>query len=1059
MRKETSNQFTEGLVSDLNPINTPNTVLTDNLNGTVITYNGNEFSLQNDMGNYELKYCRLKPNYIPVGIKEYGDILYIVSYNPLDRHVEIGSYPSPLMITTPDLKNSNNAIDSIIDENIVNLGLPEGSYLELLNKADRIIFNGENFKLNPGDEYCLQLFDKKLYKYETIDYFILDDDAGTFNVTDKIKVDPDNGDPDYEYVPWTIPGWIMIKSRLAELSTSGINIRYFYVPKQEYSKSAYFSLNIRLNVNDPFLTKKNDNDQSILDEWCKGIEKKDLKDISFRVYLERSEEEKWKSLTESEYIEFSISNENSSNLIYLGESGWVEWYDDSRILWKNISGTIKDLKENDLIRIKIIPILSESEYKILYDNLEQTLIFDLAGIDDTQWHVGKSIYKFELDDFETEQIIYTDITGPVVSSTPVSLYYEISDLKGNIVKNGKFDDYSGIGENVLKIKFDENFKSENIYILKFLFKSDISGETINESKRFLVTSVIFKDFMDRSIFDKDIAFEEWINKYWEHCKINVNFEYNGYTVGENFERISELTAGDNKYLSNVLFGRFHLADGSDLSETIFKHYGTYYDVNGSLGIDEQLLEGDLWNGIQSKYTFLYGSETEKQSYIAGDPIRLSCYEEEVYKYRTLTEPFDFANIDIRRFDTEEIFVDNDPMNRWSAKLELWSIRLKMIFNKDKITCKMQVGTYNEDWTAGKKWTACKTAFGYENEYTLEMEVKGGKVGNMNKLFESLFLMLPYNIEACLFEVKYEFQKGFKMWSAVYGEAMEWDNNLEPPFIFKVDKDETIENNYFIILRQTEFDYNPILLPLTDSKDDYLNMYRVFCRNLSVITSYENPGIYSEYKLCIDSSKTESDLKLNIYLKGSFNSEHKYSDIKLFDRKERSNLISNIGVVYDNIFIGSLSGTYDSTESLVYSSILNSNVFSPDTWHTTRKNEFQAKLAKINSDRNDDYEFFWESTYGNSLKDRVIKLNTAKGFYMDKIISDDQLLIYMSNNYIKTGRCGESYDPSINESTGWIVTYWKNTTTALNLIFYGNVCRIERNIRLDHHWPWLRQYES
>jgi hypothetical protein len=42
------------------------------------------------------------------------------------------------------------------------------------------------------------------------------------------------------------------------------------------------------------------------------------------------------------------------------------------------------LKENDLIRIKIIPILSESEYKILYDNLEQTLIFDLAGIDDAQ---------------------------------------------------------------------------------------------------------------------------------------------------------------------------------------------------------------------------------------------------------------------------------------------------------------------------------------------------------------------------------------------------------------------------------------------------------------------------------------------------------------------------------------------------------------------------------------------------------------------------------------------------------------------------------------------------
>ena len=1058
MRKETSNQFTEGLVSDLNPINTPNTVLTDNLNGTVITYNGNEFSLQNDMGNYELKYCRLKPNYIPVGIKEYGDILYIVSYNPLDRHVEIGSYPSPLMITTPDLKNSNNVIDSIIDENIVNLGLPEGSYLELLNKADRIIFNGENFKLNPGDEYCLQLFDKKLYKYETIDYFILDDDAGTFNVTDKIKVDPDNGDPDYEYVPWTIPGWIMIKSRLAELSTSGINIRYFYVPKQEDSKSAYFSLNVRLNVNDPFLTKKNDNDQSILDEWCKGIENRDLKDISFRVYLERADGEKWKSLIESEYVEFSIS-ENSSNLIYLGESGWVEWYDDSRILWKNISGKIKDLKEDDLIRIKITPILSESEYKILYDNLEQTLIFDLAGIDDAQWHVGKSIYKFELNDFETEQIIYTNITGPIVSSAPVSLYYEISDLKGNIVKNGKFDDYFGIGENVLKIQFDENFKSENIYIIKFLFKSDISGEIINESKRFLVTSVIFKDFMGRSIFDKDIAFEEWINKYWEHCKINVNFEYNGYTVGENFERISKLTDGDNKYLSNVLFGRFHLADGSDLSETIFKHYGTYYNVDGSLGIYEQLLEGDLWNGIQSKYTFLYGSETEKQSYIAGDPIRLSCYEEEVYKYHTLNESFDFANMDVWRFDTEEIFADNDPMNRWGAKLELWSIRLKMIFNKDKITCKMQVGTYNDDWDiSDKKWTACKTAFGYENEYTLEVETKGSKIGNMKELFESLFLMLPYNIEVCLFEVEYEFQNGRGLWNRVSEPVLNWDDNLEPPFIFGVDTDGTIKNNYFIILRQSEFDYNPILLPLTDSKDQYLRMYRVFCRNLSIITSYENPGIYSEYELYEDSSKIESDLKLNLYLKGGFNSEHKYSDIKLFDRKERSNLILNIGVVYDNIFIGSPSSTYDSTESLIYSHILKSNVFSLDTWHKTRKDEFHNKLEKINLDRNNDYKFFFEeSPYGNSLKDRVNELNTAKGFYIDKIISNDPLLIYMSKNYIKTGRCGESYDPTVNKSVGWITLYRNNNSASYDIVFYGNVCKIERDIRLDTYWSWL--YES
>lgn len=51
MRQETLNTFNEGLNYDLNPLVTPNNVLTDNVNGTFITFNGNELSLQNDAGN------------------------------------------------------------------------------------------------------------------------------------------------------------------------------------------------------------------------------------------------------------------------------------------------------------------------------------------------------------------------------------------------------------------------------------------------------------------------------------------------------------------------------------------------------------------------------------------------------------------------------------------------------------------------------------------------------------------------------------------------------------------------------------------------------------------------------------------------------------------------------------------------------------------------------------------------------------------------------------------------------------------------------------------------
>lgn len=198
MRKETSNQFTEGLVSDLNPINTPNTVLTDALNATIITYDGNEFSLQNDRGNYELKNCRLKPNYIPVGLKEYGDILYIVSYNPLDNHVEIGSYPSPLLISNSEDNNTASYINSIIKENLLDKNISEGLYTELMECADNIIFSED--KLNPGDEFCLQLDENNTFhKYETIEYQILDEDSNVHNVTDQISISIDKRD--FQHVP------------------------------------------------------------------------------------------------------------------------------------------------------------------------------------------------------------------------------------------------------------------------------------------------------------------------------------------------------------------------------------------------------------------------------------------------------------------------------------------------------------------------------------------------------------------------------------------------------------------------------------------------------------------------------------------------------------------------------------------------------------------------------------------------------------------------------------------------------------------------------------------
>ena len=80
----------------------------------MITYNGNEFVLQNDMGNGRVETAYLPSGYVPVGIKEYGGIIYVASYNPLTNKGQIGSFPSPERnISSSEI---NKAKDELIKE-------------------------------------------------------------------------------------------------------------------------------------------------------------------------------------------------------------------------------------------------------------------------------------------------------------------------------------------------------------------------------------------------------------------------------------------------------------------------------------------------------------------------------------------------------------------------------------------------------------------------------------------------------------------------------------------------------------------------------------------------------------------------------------------------------------------------------------------------------------------------------------------------------------------------------------------------------------------------------
>lgn len=116
--EQATNQFLKGLQQDTHPMMQGNDTLTDALNATFITMNGNEVALQNDMGNRRIDNAYLPSGYQPVGIKEHGGIIYIAAYNPITNRSQIGSFPSPeRKISTEDESDLGGSIklESLLD--------------------------------------------------------------------------------------------------------------------------------------------------------------------------------------------------------------------------------------------------------------------------------------------------------------------------------------------------------------------------------------------------------------------------------------------------------------------------------------------------------------------------------------------------------------------------------------------------------------------------------------------------------------------------------------------------------------------------------------------------------------------------------------------------------------------------------------------------------------------------------------------------------------------------------------------------------------------------------
>lgn len=151
------NQFNKGLQMDTHPMVQGNDTLSDALNATFVTMNGNEVVLQNDMGNRKIDKAFLPAGYEPVGMKEYGGVIYVAAYNPLTSRGQVGSFPSPQR----KINTQNSA--SLLDFN---------SFLEIDNNSNKdnrkynikvnnitvpisINEDGETITLHTGDKFSI----------------------------------------------------------------------------------------------------------------------------------------------------------------------------------------------------------------------------------------------------------------------------------------------------------------------------------------------------------------------------------------------------------------------------------------------------------------------------------------------------------------------------------------------------------------------------------------------------------------------------------------------------------------------------------------------------------------------------------------------------------------------------------------------------------------------------------------------------------------------------------------------------------------------------------------
>lgn len=445
-RQEATSIFSDGLMSDLHPINTPKSVLTDCLNGTYITYNGNEFILQNDMGNYELKNCKLSTNFIPVGIKSYADILYIVSYNPLTKEVEIGSYPSPRRIFSTGTGEKNKSLTPFLLEPDVIY-----EYTELIETQKQPLYifgketNDDSFKLFPGDEFKIDFGNKELeFIYQHLNFYIIDDDNKLYDIDDSEIYLLDELSEDerkkyltedgYRKVFWETPGWLAAQYNLYVPDKFNLNIKSLTVPEFINFENKPQEIDGILISGSEFPVTLEMSTQTIITDLLFQDKLKpwdnESENIKIRFLIRRGEKygglrgfgnlkvipRTYKKDADYLYVDIPCKKHNYQDDI-------ITAFTNLKIIWG--FDKPEDLSSfTGKIQIKAFPIIYYNKQVIEYDQFNTTFEYDLNDIkNQNEIKIAENTYKWAVD--SDSCTISFDLDGPFVNANNISGRYEI----------------------------------------------------------------------------------------------------------------------------------------------------------------------------------------------------------------------------------------------------------------------------------------------------------------------------------------------------------------------------------------------------------------------------------------------------------------------------------------------------------------------------------------------------------------------------------------------------------------------------------------------------------